>query len=132
MTRVALVVLEVVVALNAFAGGYYGMSGAPSVPEEWLEGTPFESYVVPGVILFVAVGGSMAAAALTGVFAPPRWSSLVGLVAAVTLLGWIVVQVGLIGYVSFLQPLFFGVGLAVLALAWSLRRQAAMWRPADA
>src|SRR6185503_7859661 len=28
-------------ALNAFAGGLYGMSGAPDVPREWLEGSPF-------------------------------------------------------------------------------------------
>jgi hypothetical protein len=26
------------VALNAFAGGYYGMSGARNVPTEWLQG----------------------------------------------------------------------------------------------
>lgn len=121
MTRVALVGLEAIVALNAFAGGYYGMSGAPSVPVAWLDGTPFEDYVVPGLILFVAVGGSMSAAALTGVFAGQRRASLAGSGAAVVLLGWIVVQVAMIGYVSFLQPLFFAIGLAIFALAWASR-----------
>ena len=28
-------------AINAFAGGYYGLSGAKGVPLEWLEGSPF-------------------------------------------------------------------------------------------
>jgi len=125
MTRIALVVLEAIVALNAFAGGYYGMSGAPSVPPEWLDGTPFEDYVVPGLILFVAVGGSMSAAALAGAFAGRRRASLAGLSAAVVLLGWIVVQVAMIGYVSFLQPLFFAIGVAIFVVAWRLYREAA-------
>ena len=42
-------------ALNAFAGGYYGMSGAEDVPREWLEGSPFEDYFIPGLILFLVV-----------------------------------------------------------------------------
>ena len=28
-------------ALNAIAGGYYGLSGAEGVPKQWLEGSPF-------------------------------------------------------------------------------------------
>jgi hypothetical protein len=45
-------------ALNAFAGGYYGMSGAEDVPKEWLEGSPFDNYFIPGFVLFIVVGGS--------------------------------------------------------------------------
>jgi hypothetical protein len=51
-------------ALNAFAGGYYGMSGAEDVPREWLEGSPFADYFIPGIVLFVVVGGSLLAAAI--------------------------------------------------------------------
>jgi hypothetical protein len=28
-------------ALNAFAGGYYGLTGAKGIPKEWLRGSPF-------------------------------------------------------------------------------------------
>ena len=51
-------------ALNAFAGGYYGLSGADGVPREWLAGSPFSDYVVPSLVLFVVVGGALALAAL--------------------------------------------------------------------
>jgi hypothetical protein len=123
-TRLALIVIEIIVALNAFGGGFYGMRGAPNVPRDWLEGSPFDDYFVPGLILFLAVGGSMAAAAVTVTFADREWAVVLSLVAAVILLDWIVVQVALIGYVSVLQPLFFAAGLLVLALAWRLHREA--------
>lgn len=44
--------------INAFGGGVDGVSGAPGVPIEWLDGTPFRSYFVPGLVLLVIVGGS--------------------------------------------------------------------------
>lgn len=58
-------------ALNAFAGGYYGMSGAEDVPKEWLEGTPFSDYFIPGLILFIIAGGSFLVASIM-VFAKLR------------------------------------------------------------
>ncbi len=118
MTRVALIVSEAVVALNAFGGGIYGMGGAKNVPREWLEGSPFDDYFIPALILFVGVGGSMSAAAITAGFGGREWGVVLGLIAAVILLDWIVVQVVITGYTSFLQPLFFAVGLLILALAW--------------
>jgi len=48
--RYALAGLLAFGALNAFAGGYYGLSGAPGVPVEWLEGSPFSDYTVPSLI----------------------------------------------------------------------------------
>ena len=62
--RYALGLLLAFGALNAFAGGYYGLSGAPGVPVEWLAGSPFQDYFVPSVILFVVVGGTLGFAAL--------------------------------------------------------------------
>jgi hypothetical protein len=121
VTRVALIVIEAIVALNAFGGGFYGMSGAPNVPKEWLEGSPFEDYFFPALILFLAVGGSMSTAAVAAAFAGREWAGLLGLIAAVILLDWIVVQVAITGYTSFLQPLFFIVGLVIFGLAWQLR-----------
>jgi len=63
-------------ALNAFGGGYYGLSGAEGVPTEWLEGSPFSDYTVPSVILLVVGGSFLVAAvavfALTHRLAPVR------------------------------------------------------------
>ncbi len=62
--RIILGILLAFAALNAFGGGYYGMNGAPGVPVEWLEGTPFSCYFYPGLILFVIVGGAFLTASV--------------------------------------------------------------------
>ncbi|MEN3338132.1 MAG: hypothetical protein V7647_1808 [Acidobacteriota bacterium] len=106
-------------AVNAFAGGYYGLAGAKGVPTEWLAGTPFSDYTVPSLVLFVIVGGSfLFATVAVWNRAHIARSSAYG--AAAVVLVWIVVQVGLIGYVSWLQPVTATGGLLVLLLAWAL------------
>ena len=106
-------------AINAFAGGYSGVSGAPGVPLAWLAGSPFADYFIPSLILFVVVGGALALAALA-VIARFRSARRSAVIAGAVVLGWIVVQVAIIGYVSWMQPATFLGGVAVLALAWGL------------
>ena len=117
--RYALGLLLVFGALNAFGGGYYGLSGAPGVPVEWLAGSPFDEYFVPSLILFVVVGGTLGLAALA-VLAGLRVARGSAFVAGTIVLGWIIVQVSIIGYVSWMQPATFIGGLAVLMLASQL------------
>ncbi len=102
-------------ALNAFAGGYYGLSGAEGVPREWLAGSPFSDYVVPSLVLFVVVGGALALAAIM-VFRGHPLARAIACAAAAVLLAWIVVQVAIIGYVSWMQPATFAAGLLMLLL----------------
>ena len=102
-------------ALNAFAGGYYGLSGAEGVPREWLAGSPFSDYVVPSLVLFVVVGGALALAAIM-VFRGHPLARAIACAAAAVLLVWIVVQVAIIGYVSWMQPATFAAGLLMLLL----------------
>ena len=102
-------------ALNAFAGGYYGLSGAEGVPREWLASSPFTDYSVPSLILFVVVGGTLALAAIM-VFMRYRLARAGAFAATMILLGWIVVQVMIIGYVSWMQPATFVTGLLMLML----------------
>jgi hypothetical protein len=117
--RYALGLLLAFGALNAFGGGYYGLSGAPGVPVEWLAGSPFENYFVPSVILFVVVGGTLAFAALA-VLARFRVARPSAFIAGTIVLVWIIVQVAILGYVSWMQPATFIGGVVVLALAWQL------------
>ena len=102
-------------ALNAFAGGYYGLSGAEGVPREWLAGSPFSDYVVPSLVLFVVVGGALALAAIM-VFRGHPLARPIACAAAAVLLAWIVVQVAIIGYGSWMQPATFAAGLLMLLL----------------
>ena len=91
------------------------MGGGLDLPSEWLDGTPFGDYFIPGLILFGVVGGSMLIASRI-VWSRSRFSGPVSLIAGSVLLIWIAVQVVLIGYRSWMQPTFFVAGLAVVAL----------------
>ncbi len=53
-------ILTAFVALTAMGGGVALLTGAEGdrFPLAWLEGTPFSSYTIPGLILTVIVGGS--------------------------------------------------------------------------
>lgn len=113
--------LQWFVALNAFGGGAFGLAGAPGLPPEWLAGSPFSSYLVPSLVLIVAVGGLHALAAVRAWQGHPR-ALLLGRVAGVVLLGWIVVQVAIIGYVSWLQPAMGATALIELALSHLMSR----------
>jgi hypothetical protein len=103
-------------AINAFAGGWYGLSGAPDVPLEWLADTPFRDYFIPSLILFVIVGGALVFAAIA-VFARFRLARVSALAAGIIVLVWISVQLAIIGYVSWMQPSTAVAGVLVLILA---------------
>lgn len=115
-------------ALNAFGGGYYGLSGAKGVPTEWLAGTPFGDYTVPSWILFAVVGGSFLVAAVA-VLARSRMARTSALTAGMVVLVWIVVQVAIIGYVSWMQPATGIGGVLILMLAWALPKPGASPHP---
>ncbi len=106
-------------ALNAFAGGYYGLTGAEDVPTEWLSGSPFKDYFIPSLFLVTVIGGSLLAATVA-VFARLRRARVLAIGAGFMLLAWIVVQVAMIGYVSWMQPATAIGACLVLVLAWKL------------
>ena len=104
-------------AINAFAGGYYGLSGAAGVPLEWLAGSPFKNYFIPSLILLIVVGGAFSFAAVA-VFARSRLARVTALAAGTVVLVWIAVQLAIIGHVSWMQPATLIAGILVLILAW--------------
>jgi hypothetical protein len=123
LARLALIVVQLLVMLNAFGGGIYGMAGAPAVPKDWLAGSPFSGYFLPGLFLFVVIGGGMALASAAWLRKSARapWASLT---MGCLLMLWIVVQVAVIGLTSPLQPVSFVAGAVVAALAGVLLRRA--------
>lgn len=103
-------------ALNAFAGGYYGLSGAAGVPRVWLSGSPFSSYVIPSLILLVVVGGSLLLATIA-VLARWRSDRWVAIGAGLVLTVWLAVQIAILGYVSWMQPVTVIAAVAIIGLA---------------
>jgi hypothetical protein len=116
MIRYALGGLLAFGALNAFGGGYYGLSGAEGVPTAWLDGSPFTDYFIPSLILFVVVGGSMFISAVA-IIADLRMARPSAVAAGLIVLGWLLVQVKIIGYVSWMQPATAAAGALILVLA---------------
>lgn len=102
-------------ALNAFGGGYYAMAGADGVPLELLEGSPFKSYFIPGLFLFVVLGGSFLFAAIA-MFAGLRTAPRASFFAALLVLLWLIVQVSIIGFISWMQPVTAALALIILLL----------------
>ncbi len=123
-TRLGLIGLELLISLCAVGGAAYGLSGAENMPREWLDGTPFHSYLVPSLVLLIAVGGGMALAAgllmTHDEFAPEA-----SIVAGLVLVAWILIQVLIIvpdGGFSWLQPAMLVIGLAIALGGLRLRR----------
>jgi hypothetical protein len=114
--RILLGILLLVVAINAFGGGIYGMAGAKDVPSEWLDGSPFSSYFIPSLFLFVVIGGSCMLTAMM-VFSRKPFARKASYLCGLLMLTWIIVQVAMIGYVSWLQPAIAISGVITLLMA---------------
>lgn len=119
--RYTLGFLLALLALNAFAGGYYGMAGAKTVPIEWLKGSPFRSYFIPGLILFICVGGSALIAAIA-VFRRRHIARKAAFMCSIITLLWLSVQVAIIGYVSWMQPTTAIAAVIIFCLTWQLSK----------
>jgi hypothetical protein len=118
MNRISLAILTLFVAAGAIAGGIgLTLEAALGMDPSLLDGTPFTSFVVPGYILMIAVGGSNLVAGLLLLIHHEQASSFAFLAGAI-LTVWIAVQVVMIGMVSILQPVFFTLGLVTMGLAY--------------
>jgi hypothetical protein len=122
VARFGLLVTTLVVGLTALAGGAALVVGSVdsslatvlSPPLEYLEGSPFGSYLAPGIILAVVLGGLHLVAFVLVLRRHDRWI-LAGAVAGFDALIWIFVQMVFIPF-SFLQAFYFVVGLAEVGL----------------
>lgn len=111
-----LAAIQLIIGVNGIAGGYYGMAGADGVPRDWLNGSPFTSYFIPGVILFTLVGiYSLFSSVAVWKGVKPAYH--LSLISGMILLSWIAVQVIIIGFVSWLQPAMFILAIVVMALS---------------
>ena len=109
-------ILLAFLALNAFGGAYYGMSGAIDVPLEWLEGGPFKNYFIPCLFLFIIIGGAALLASIL-VFKRHPKARLGSMATAIIVLLWLAIQVIIIGYISWMQPATTILALLILIMA---------------
>jgi hypothetical protein len=127
--RVGLIAISGIVALTAIGGGLALILGLEQANygAELLETTPFTSYLWPGLILAIVVGGSAAAATIASI-RHPALGGLIAVVAGAVLIGWIVGEMLLLEQPSeptVVEVLYLLAGLAMIllgALAWRTSR----------
>lgn len=120
--RLALMAVTGFVALTAFAGGAAlivgslipGLGSVLVPPADYLQGSPFTSYALPGLVLLIVVGGSQAIASVACAVRWP-WAPAAIAVAGFSCLIWIFVQMIFIPF-SPLQAAYFVLGLLELGL----------------
>lgn len=113
--RLLLLVLLYFGAVSAVAGGVLGVvANGAGVPLESLQGTPFTSYLIPGLILGVVIGGTQGLAAIT-TQRQDAYSHVAAAVAGFGMIIWIFVELAITGY-SWLQAVYLALGVGELLL----------------
>jgi hypothetical protein len=117
---IALFVIDSFLAISAIGGGIGLLTGLMDLPQDWLDGVPFDSYAIPGVVLLVVVGGAWLIATLSLYDRHPS-APLASITAGIIQLCWFVVQVATLGYISWMQPFIGGLAVLVIVSAWRWR-----------
>ena len=117
--------LQIFIGLTAIAGGF-GLVSDPSgakmnLPLEWLSNSPFTNYFVPGLVLLIVNGvGNFFAGIAT--FLRSRYAGDMAVALGTFLILYIIIEVWVVGLVTFLQPLYLILGITELMLGFRLRK----------
>ncbi len=114
-----LMILMLFQGLSGIAGGI-GILLDPTgkfmqIPLEWLQGSPFSTYVIPGIVLF-AVLGLFPLAVFFGLLKQRRLAWYAALLIGIALMIWLAVEIMVIGYQPQppLQVIYGLVGIGIL------------------
>jgi len=118
-------ILQIFIALGAVGGGLVllldpsGQGMGFSV--ELLSNSPFTNYLIPGLFLLAVNGiGNFFCGFLS--IRKHQYAGYAGMLFGAILMVWILVQVWVLGWVSWLQPLFLFLGALELALGLILNK----------
>jgi hypothetical protein len=122
--RIVLLFLTTFLALSAFAGGIGLLADLNAPPVEMLEGSLFHNYIIPGLALFVIVGGAASVAAYLLIKRHPL-SALGSLLSGLVIIGFEIVEVLAIGsppgIARDLQIFYFTLGSLIVAFSVAFR-----------
>ncbi|PKL09407.1 MAG: hypothetical protein CVV51_03925 [Spirochaetae bacterium HGW-Spirochaetae-7] len=127
--RPLLVALHLFVGIGAIVGGIAAIMDPVSplgMPASALTGTPFDSFIIPGVILFCVIGLGNLAAAVTA-FLGKWWMGYPSGTAAIALMIWIVIQCVMLDAVAGLHVIFFTIGAVQGCLALAMTMIEGVW-----
>lgn len=132
LTAWLLIILMLFLSIGALVSGpmlFVSPDGTlMGLPLDALEGSPFGSYLIPGIILFLFNGVfpfivtiGLIVTRWKGLhflnpFPAHHWSWTGAIAAGIILLIWIITETAMLGYISFLQPLMAVWGIFILLL----------------
>ena len=120
--RIILRILYGFVGIGAIAGGTAAIADpvAPmDAPLSMLENSPFDTFLVPGILLAAVIGAGNIFALVISLW-KPRATSYTGCVTGTAMVIWIVVQCIMLRSVVSLHVIFFFVGVAQGVLGLTL------------
>jgi len=118
--------IEAFIALGAIPAGYAFLSDTTGInmgnSVTMLEKSPLKSFLIPGLFLLIVHGfGNVYGSVLS--FRKKNSAGITGLFLGIVLVMWIIIQVYWIGLLSFMQPLFFCIGIAEASLGWYIYKK---------
>lgn len=119
--------IQAFIALGAIPAGLGYLSDTTGVgmgtSVELLKNSPFTSFLIPALFLLIVNGfGNVLGTVFS--FQKKVIAGKTGFALGVILCLWIIIQVYMIGLISFMQPLFFGIGFAELGLGLVIIKKA--------
>jgi hypothetical protein len=118
--RIVLIVLTAFLALTAIGGGISLMANLYAPPVEQLQGSIFKSFTIPGLALFLLVGGGSLVATIL-LIGNNRFAFFASAAAGFLIIFFEFVEVMVIGsepgVARTLQIFYFGLGTLILAMA---------------
>ena len=120
--RIAVVAVDLFEAVSAIVGAVGLVVGFMNIPVSVLNGTPFTDFTVPALLLGFVVGGSALVAAAIATLGPRPFGALASAAAGCVTVGWLVVEIAMIGLGSWAQVAYLLVGLLMIGLAGLLWR----------
>ena len=120
-------ILQMMIGVGALASGALMVAATDGrimqLPLDMLKGSPFQNFLIPGIILFLVHGvGNTAAAILC--FRRDRLAGFAGMFFGMALIIWLFVQVSMIGGGHWLQNLYFVLGVLLVILGVAQRELA--------
>jgi hypothetical protein len=125
--KIISIILLLLNGIGAFYGSYHLITdptgSSLQLPKSYLDKSPFESYQIPGIILFIAIGLFSFLALFLLLFNHRNANQFI-MLQGIILTGWILVQVLLIQI--FYPPLhltFLLIGLTLFICGYYLRKR---------
>ncbi|HEY1022110.1 MAG TPA: hypothetical protein VGE06_07340 [Flavisolibacter sp.] len=131
ITRIAAIALLLLISLNALVAGYSFITDPSGnglgISTTYLEpAAPFDTYFIPGLVLFCVIGVWGAAVGVLAITQTRHYPFLVFAQGCI-LLGWIVIQLLM---VTIFHPLHLVIalsGIALIVLGWWLNDKQIAW-----